>query len=77
VRREFPNHFQNFVFMNVRTVDAQSYGGSHNLEKMKQQATTALNYFINFCYHHHAGDPTAMTPEQIRALLGRQRAECR
>ncbi len=38
--------------MNVRTVDAQSYGGSHNLEKMKQQATTALNYFINFCDHH-------------------------
>jgi len=52
VRREFPDHFQNFVFMNVRTVDAQSYGGSHNLEQMKQQATAALNYFINFCHHH-------------------------
>ena len=25
VQREFPDHFKNFVFMNARTVDAQSY----------------------------------------------------
>ena len=51
VRREFPGHFANFVFMNARTVDAQSYGGLQNLEQMRQRATTALNYFINFCHH--------------------------
>lgn len=50
VRHEFPEHFHNFVFMNARTVDAQSYGGSQNLEQVKQSATTALNYFVNFCH---------------------------
>ncbi len=55
VRHEFPEHFQNFVFMNARAVDAQSYGGSQNLEQAKQKATTALNYFVNFC--HHEGLP--------------------
>src|SRR5215831_70416 len=28
VRREMPQHFKNFVFMNVRTVDAQCYSGA-------------------------------------------------
>jgi len=51
VRQEFPDHFRNFVFMNARAVDAQSYGGSQNLEQMRQKATTALNYFVNFCHH--------------------------
>jgi hypothetical protein len=55
VRQEFPNHFQNFVFMNARAVDAQSYGGSQNLEQVRQKATAALNYFVNFC--HHEGLP--------------------
>ena len=55
VRREFPGHFHNFVFMNARTVDAQSYGGKEDLERMREQATGALNYFINYC--HHDGMP--------------------
>jgi K+ transporter len=55
VRREFPGHFRNFVFMNARTVDAQSYGGKEDLERMREQATGALNYFINYC--HHDGMP--------------------
>jgi len=55
VRQEFPEHFSNFVFMNARAVDAQSYGGTQNLEHMRQKATTALNYFVNFC--HHEGLP--------------------
>ena len=55
VRREFPGHFRNFVFMNARTVDAQSYGGKEDVERMREQATSALNYFINYC--HHEGLP--------------------
>src|SRR5256884_2522365 len=38
VRREFPGHFHNFVFMNVRTVDAQSYGGQEDFDRMQEQA---------------------------------------
>ena len=53
VRQEFPEHFRNFVFMNARAVDTQSYGGSENLEQIRQKATTALNYFVNFCHHEN------------------------
>jgi uncharacterized membrane protein SirB2 len=56
VRQEFPDQFRNFVFVNARTVDAQSYGGTQNLEQMRQKATAALNYFVNFC--HHEGMPS-------------------
>jgi len=50
VRREFPGHFKNFLFMNARTVDAQSYGGSENIERLRSQATQALDYFVNYCH---------------------------
>jgi amino acid transporter len=56
VRQEFPDQFRNFVFMNARTVDAQSYGGSRNLEQLRLTATAALDYFVNFC--HHQGVPS-------------------
>ena len=51
VRREFPGHFKNCVFMNVRTVDAQSYGGTENIERLRAQASQALTYFVNYCHH--------------------------
>jgi len=49
VQRMFPNHFRNFVFINGRTVDSQSYGGKESLRLLKQEATVSLNYFVNFC----------------------------
>jgi amino acid transporter len=49
VRREFPDHFRNFVFMNARTVDAKSYGGSEELEQVQRQAEQTLDYFVTFC----------------------------
>ena len=36
--------------MNVRTVDARSYGGGEDLEQMRRQATEALTYFVNYCH---------------------------
>jgi amino acid transporter len=53
VRRQFPGHFKNFVFMNVRTVDAQSYGGSESLERVRQEAEAALSYFSNYCHSNN------------------------
>jgi hypothetical protein len=50
VRREFPGEFRNCIFMNARTVDARSYGGGEDLERMRQQATEALTYFVNYCH---------------------------
>src|SRR6266852_3775153 len=49
VQRMFPNHFRNFVFINGRTVDSQSYGGEESLRLLRQEATVSLNYFVNFC----------------------------
>jgi len=51
VRTEFPGHYRNFVFMNVRTVDSQSYSGGVELERQREHATRALNFFVNFCNH--------------------------
>ncbi|MGE5513399.1 MAG: amino acid transporter, partial [Bacteroidota bacterium] len=50
VRREFPGHFRNFVFMDVRTVDAQSYRGAEDVERMRERAEAALRYFVDFCH---------------------------
>ena len=49
VIREFPGHFENFVFMNVRTVDAKSYGGTEELDQLRAQAQDTLTFFVNYC----------------------------
>jgi Amino acid permease len=49
VRREFPGHFRNFVFMSARTVDAKCYSGSDELEQERKKAEVALSYFITYC----------------------------
>jgi amino acid transporter len=49
VQRMFPNHFRNFIFVNARTVDAQSFGGREDLEAIKVEANASLSYFVNFC----------------------------
>ena len=52
VQRMFPDHFRNFIFVNARTVDAQSYGGSESIEHLRTDATVSLNFFVNFCHSH-------------------------
>jgi len=49
VSREFPGHFENFVFMNVRTVDAKGYGGTEELDQLRAQAQDTLTFFVNYC----------------------------
>jgi len=50
VQRMFPDHFRNFIFLNVRTVDSHSYGGSEDMKLVKMEANVALTYFVNFCH---------------------------
>ncbi|WP_370264406.1 APC family permease [Limnobacter sp.] len=52
VQRMFPDHFQNFIFINARTVDSNVYGGKETLEAMRVDASVSLNYFVNFCRSH-------------------------
>ena len=49
VRREFPDHFRNFVFMSARTVDARSYSGSEELEQVRAKAAETSGYFVTYC----------------------------
>ena len=49
VQRMFPDHFRNFIFINARTVDSHSYGGSEDMKMMQMEANVALTYFVNFC----------------------------
>ena len=49
VQRMFPDHFKNFIFVNARTVDSQSFGGREDLAAMKVDANASLSYFVNFC----------------------------
>jgi len=50
VQRMFPGHFRNFVFMNARAVDSQSYGGKEAIEALQIESNVALRYFVNFCH---------------------------
>ena len=50
VQGMFPGHFRNFVFINARTVDAQSYGGAQSMQALEVEANVALSYFVNFCH---------------------------
>lgn len=50
VQRMFPDHFKNFLFVNARAVDSQSFGGREQLEGMKVEANASLRYFVNFCH---------------------------
>ena len=50
VQRMFPGHFRNFVFINARAVDAQSYGGAEAMQAMTLEANVALKFFVNFCH---------------------------
>ncbi len=50
VQRMFQGHFRNFVFINARAVDAQSYGGAEAMQAMQLEANVALKFFVNFCH---------------------------
>jgi hypothetical protein len=52
VQRMFPGHFKNFVFVNVRTVDAHAYGGEGEVDRIRKEAQSTLNYFVDFCHSH-------------------------
>ncbi|HZR70863.1 MAG TPA: APC family permease [Burkholderiales bacterium] len=49
VQRMFPNHFRNFIFVNARAVDSQSFGGRQQMDAMEVEAKSALGYFVNYC----------------------------
>ena len=52
IQRLFPNHFRNFVFITVRAVDSQSFGGAAALKRIEKDVEVTLKFFVNYCHAH-------------------------
>ena len=44
----FPQHFQNFVFVSVGTVDSESFGSDQSLRTLQYQTRAALDGLVNY-----------------------------
>jgi hypothetical protein len=49
VQRLFPHHFKNFIFISAKAVDAQSYGGAEQIERLRATLDRALAFYVNYC----------------------------
>ncbi len=68
VQRLFPDHFKNFVFISAKAVDAQSYGGAEQIEKLEAALKRSLSFYVDYC---HANGLAATA----RFALGTDRVE--
>jgi amino acid transporter len=50
VQRLFPNHFRNFIFISAKAVDAQSYGGGEQSDRLRAALEGALAFYVNYCH---------------------------
>ncbi len=50
VRRLFPNHFRNFIFISAKAVDTQSYGGGEQSDRLRAALDHALAFYVNYCH---------------------------
>jgi amino acid transporter len=50
VQRLFPNHFKNFIFISAKAVDAQSYGGGEESDRLRQGLERALTFYVDYCH---------------------------
>ena len=50
VQRLFPNHFKNFIFISAKAVDAQSYGGGEQSDRLREALEGALTFYVDYCH---------------------------
>ncbi|HEY2969568.1 MAG TPA: APC family permease [Casimicrobiaceae bacterium] len=50
VQRLFPNHFKNFIFISAKAVDAQSYGGAEQIDRLRTALDRALAFYVDYCH---------------------------
>ncbi|HEV8552983.1 MAG TPA: APC family permease [Casimicrobiaceae bacterium] len=50
VQRLFPNHFRNFIFISAKAVDAQSYGGAEQIDRLRTALDRALVFYVDYCH---------------------------
>ncbi len=51
IRKSFPEHFKNFIFLAVGEVDAKSYDGPGALRTLKYKIEDSLYYYTSYCHH--------------------------
>jgi amino acid transporter len=49
VQRLFPSHFKNFIFISAKAVDAQSYGGGEQSNRLKATLEHSLAFYVDYC----------------------------
>jgi amino acid transporter len=50
VRAMFPDHFRNFVFVSIGTVDSQSFGSDQALRSLQYETRGALDGLVNYVH---------------------------
>ncbi len=50
VQRLFPNHFRNFIFISAKAVDAQSYGGAEQIDRLRTALDRSLAFYVDYCH---------------------------
>jgi hypothetical protein len=51
----FPDHFRNFVFVSVGTVDSESFGSEQSLRTLQYETRAALDGLVNYAQVHGKG----------------------
>jgi hypothetical protein len=46
----FPDHFRNFVFVSVGTVDSEAYGSEQSLRTLQYETRATLDALVNFAH---------------------------
>lgn len=70
VMRLFPGQFKNFIFLSVGEVDASSYRGEHDLERMEHKVNGMMEYFVQYCHQYQipAESYTAFGTDSVKEL---------
>ena len=51
----FPDHFRNFVFVSVGTVDSESFGSEQSLRTLQYETRATLDGLVNYAHVHGKG----------------------
>ena len=55
VEKLFPGHFRNLVFVNVGTVDSESYGSEQSLRTLQYETRATLDTLVNYAHAEGKG----------------------
>lgn len=71
IRRFFPDHFKNFIFLSVGEVDAKSYDAMGAMRSLQFRCENSLNYYIGFCHSQGlaATSEMAFDTDPVEGLL--------